>query len=434
MKLLFGLLATSAVVLGAKCGPEQVNQDGLLNNLRDMLALDTDDGCEGIWNYAKTLVPSKAIVCGANVQLVLTLLGRLDLGESVSKFVPLTTGVGELCPVTCDICSTEDCVDDPEGILAGQGSDCGTAKGLGCDFEFSLLNPTLPSGTTVASVCPKSCDACAASTPTVTLAETPTDTPSEPASDSPVCKDDPDGAVEAAGANCGLLAGLGCTTDLNGLDPSVAVGTFVWHACPVSCDKCEDFELLFADASPPAPNPSEAPAPPILVAPPVVAPPEELLGPPVDPPAPPEATVLVPPAAGLPPAPASPVALSPAVGPASTACQAPIRYQIVSKKNSKMCLSAKVGAAKTALVKCNAKDSSQLFGLADKVATTAGEACITTNKSGCKQKVVVANQFQGAKTFKAGKKCLNLNKRNKAVLSKCNPKAKSQAFYFVPLF
>lgn len=55
-----------------------------------------------------------------------------------------------------------DCVDDPEGQLAGAGMDCSHILPFGCDTDMQSVNPALPQGRNVSSICPESCDACPA--------------------------------------------------------------------------------------------------------------------------------------------------------------------------------------------------------------------------------------------------------------------------------
>lgn len=418
MKLL-NLVVGAVAVSAAACGPDQQNNDDVMAQLAALTEMDVGQTCESIWEYAKTLIPNKSMVCGATIPLMLTALGRPDLTGAASAIVPLTTSVASLCPVTCDVCeqaapsesagSDGDCQDDPTGMLASAGSNCAVVSGLGCDFDLNNINKEAPAGTLVKMLCPNTCRSC----------------PKKAASSSSSCKDDVDGSIAAAGASCGMLTGMGCDFDLNMVDPAVAKGTLVWMACPESCDQCAAYDAMMSNMG----TVSEPGGPPVVEEPeaPPAPPDFNADGPPPPPGSDVESpfasggNIVAPPGVTAPPGATAPAASCPRS-----------KYKIVSRKKDTMCVSASEGASK--LVKCNDKDESQTFYVTDGVASNAVGACVSTTKTGCKQAVTVEHQVAGAKTFKAGKKCINVNAKSKLVLANCSTKGKGQGFFFVPQF
>jgi len=116
------------------------------------------------------------------------------------------------------------CVDDPTGEVKRQSVTCEALAQLNCTTLVKDLDPAANDVDTIATLCPKTCGNCVVEE-------------SVQESDSP-CVDDPDGDIANAGVSCGLLAGMGCDIDINVLDPSAPVGTFVAMLCPVSCNTC----------------------------------------------------------------------------------------------------------------------------------------------------------------------------------------------------
>ncbi len=54
----------------------------------------------------------------------------------------------------------DDCVDDPEGILAQYGLSCSELLTFDCDTDLSSISPLVPFGISVYEICPQSCDEC----------------------------------------------------------------------------------------------------------------------------------------------------------------------------------------------------------------------------------------------------------------------------------
>lgn len=53
------------------------------------------------------------------------------------------------------------CVDDPQGVLAAAGQDCGTLiLGATCNSDLHVLNPALPEGSHLKLFCPSTCNTC----------------------------------------------------------------------------------------------------------------------------------------------------------------------------------------------------------------------------------------------------------------------------------
>jgi hypothetical protein len=79
------------------------------------------------------------------------------------------TVVNVSAPVVIDIGTDPLCEDDLNGTLAtleGGGYTCTAAVDLvGCGYDMSANADSLPDGTLVSDLCPKSCDTCACRPP-----------------------------------------------------------------------------------------------------------------------------------------------------------------------------------------------------------------------------------------------------------------------------
>mmetsp|Transcript_24711 Transcript_24711/g.48617 ORF Transcript_24711/g.48617 Transcript_24711/m.48617 type:complete len:744 (-) Transcript_24711:106-2337(-) len=110
------------------------------------------------------------------------------------------------------------------------------------------------------------------------------------------------------------------------------------------------------------------------------------------------------------------------------------KFHIVSMKYQSKCLKGAEGA--TTLVECDIADTAQQFQVVDGVATSIGGFCVSTNKNGCKQKLLVDKQKNdiGSFAFNKAKKCLAVNSKSKVFLAKSCSKALNQGFFLAPLF
>ena len=62
--------------------------------------------------------------------------------------------------ITIDDCGGNDCVDDPEDMLAQYGSSCSELSILGCDADLSAFIPGIGFGISVYEICPETCTDC----------------------------------------------------------------------------------------------------------------------------------------------------------------------------------------------------------------------------------------------------------------------------------
>jgi hypothetical protein len=148
--------------------------------------------------------------------------------NTVDPAVPVGTVLSSICPESCGACSTNatttppTCVDDAGGGLALAGMDCTSVVSMGCDVDLNMVNPAAPVGTIVSGICHVSCDACPS-------AEEPA-----PSSAPVACVDDPNGDLAAFGG-CVSVVSMGCDVDLNTVNPAAPVGSLVSLICPTSC-------------------------------------------------------------------------------------------------------------------------------------------------------------------------------------------------------
>eukprot|EP01048_Picozoa_sp_COSAG05_P026766 COSAG05_NODE_7473_length_806_cov_1.387553_1_plen_218_part_01 len=59
--------------------------------------------------------------------------------------------------------SSEPCIDDPLGSLAGAGGCVAVVQAMGCAADLHSVSASTPTGTFVSALCPRSCDVCATS-------------------------------------------------------------------------------------------------------------------------------------------------------------------------------------------------------------------------------------------------------------------------------
>ena len=144
--------------------------------------------------------------------------------------VPAGTLVTTVCPASCGACPAAvglvpgsggadpgACVDDPDGVFAGQGMTCDVAVGaMACDTDLAQQGAPVPAGTLLTAVCPAACGACGGS--------------GSGGADPGACVDDPDGVFAGQGMTCEMAATmLGC-------DPSSPNGAMVLLICPCTCN------------------------------------------------------------------------------------------------------------------------------------------------------------------------------------------------------
>jgi hypothetical protein len=62
--------------------------------------------------------------------------------------------------IEIDDCGENDCIDDPDGMVAQYGSSCSELAILGCDADLSDFIPGIGFGISVYEICPESCTDC----------------------------------------------------------------------------------------------------------------------------------------------------------------------------------------------------------------------------------------------------------------------------------